>query len=195
VPRRTISTAGTVGGEIQLATCSTRAPRRDSAKVPSGLDTTAVPTFTTTRRAFDKARRSGTTFSESLSHARAEPAGKLTAARPKCRCVCHRARSMLRADTDRAIILGSSRRCANTACWQLHLQEVLKTFEIQDALTLKRKKTFFISFLSFFLVTRRLECREDLPVAFPGPEAAQRTLALCLLLWDAASLEKRWRTR
>jgi hypothetical protein len=75
------------------------------------------------------------------------------------------------------------------------LSEVLKTFEIQDALTLKRKMYFFISFLSFFLVTRRLECREDRLVAFPGQEAAQRTLALCLLLWDAASLEKRWRTR
>ena len=62
--------------------CSTRAPRRESASVPSGLETTAVPTFTTTRRAFDRASRSaGTSSPRSLSQDRAEPAGNDPGAR------------------------------------------------------------------------------------------------------------------
>jgi len=55
-------------------TCSTSAPRRESANVPSAFETTAVPTLMTTRRAFDRFSRSGGT-SESLSQARAEPTG------------------------------------------------------------------------------------------------------------------------
>lgn len=63
------------------STCSTRAPRRESAKVPSGFDTTAVPTLTTIRRALDNASRSaGISSDRSLSHALAEPTGKFCCA-------------------------------------------------------------------------------------------------------------------